>query len=153
MGYLYLNEVSHRFVQVSFTGAGSFVECGHIFVGKRINLPQNNISIGSFSYSYEDRSEIRQNRYGQKFIDELPMIKSLGGSIEFCTKDEQETLDDMFARHGKHEPLWMIIDKDSEAFNDGATKLSIYGYLDKVPSWSAAGGRTYTTSLSMDEVV
>lgn len=153
MGYSYINSVSHRFVEITFTGQGSYVEVGHIFIGKRISLTQNNISLESFNYGYEDQSQVRSNRYGQKFIDELPMIKTLSGSIEFCTKDEQETLDNMFIEHGKHQPLWIIIDKDGVGMNDGEAKLTLYGYLDSMPVWSANGGQHYSTSLKVEEVI
>lgn len=153
MGYAYITEVSHRFVEITFTGQGSYVEVGHIFIGSRINLTQQNLSIGSFEYSYQDKSRIRENEYGQKFINELPLVKSLGGTLEYCTQSEQETLDDMFIRHGKHEPLWMIVDRDGEAINEGASKLTIYGYLEAVPKWSAAGGKTYSASLSVKAAV
>lgn len=153
LGYSYITEVSHRFVEITFTGQGSYVEVGSIFIGKRINLSQNNLSIGSFSYGYRDQSRVRTNNYGQKFINELPIVKTLGGTIEFCTKAEQETLDDMFIRHGKHEPLWMIVDMNSESINEGASKLTVYGYLEAIPSWSATGGQTYNASLNVRQAI
>jgi hypothetical protein len=153
IGIVYLTSVSHRFVQISFTGQGSYVECGHIFIGERLNLTQNSISIGSFSYGYDDKSRVRENAYGQKFIDELPSVKFLGGSIEYCTKAEQELLDDMFIKHGKHEPLWVIVDKDGAGMNEGESKLTCYGYLDKSPVWSASGGQTFNTSIQIEQAI
>jgi len=149
MGLSYITEVTHRYVEISFIGQGSYVELGHIFIGKRINLTQNSFSISSFGYGYNDRSKVRTSEYGQKFINELPLVKSLSGTMEFCTKAEQETLDDMFIKHGKHEPLWVIVDKDSEAINEGATKLTAYGYMGGVPSWSASGGQTYNADIEI----
>lgn len=153
MGIAYITEENNRFIEITFTGQGSYVEVGHIFLGKRINLTQNNLSIGSFSYGYKDPSNIRRNVYGQKFINELPLVKSLGGTLEYCTQAEQETLDDMFIKHGKHEPLWMIVDKDGDAITGGASKLSIFGYIEEVPIWSASGGKTYNASLNIEAAV
>jgi len=153
MGYSYITTVVHRFVEITFTGQGSYVELGHVFIGERVNLPQNSVSISSFSYGYQDKSNIKSSQYGQKFINELPLVKSLGGDIEFCTLDETDTLDNMFISHGTHKPLWIIIDKDSEALTDGASKLTVYGYLKSMPSWSAAGGKTYNTSLTVTEAI
>lgn len=153
IGYEFITEVSHRFVEVTLTGTGSYVELSNIFIGKRINLTQNSFSISSFRYGYDDNSDVRQNRYGQAFIDELPLRKKLGGTIEFCTKSEQETLDDMFIKHGVHEPLWVIVDPNSDGMNVGQYKLAMYSYLEQVPEWSASGGQTYNASLDLRQVV
>ena len=153
MGIAYITSESNRFLEITFTGQGSYVEVGHVFAGKRINLTQNNLSIGSFSYGYRDLSKVRTNDYGQRFINELPLVKTLGGTLEYCILSEQETLDDMFIKHGKHEPLWMIVDMDGDAINGGASKLTIYGYLEAIPQWSASGGKTYNASLTVQEAV
>ena len=120
---------------------------------KGINITQNNFSISSFKYGYSDKSNVRPNRYGQKFIDKLPLRKILGGTIEFATKDEQETLDDMFLRHGIHLPLWVIIDDTSSGMNEGEFKLTMYSFLNQVPIWTASGGQTYNASLDLDQVI
>ena len=153
MGYSYITEVNHRFVQITFTGQGSYVEVGHIFIGSRVSLLYQNLTIDSFNYEYADKSKMTENDYGQVFINELPLVKSLSGSIEVCTKDEQETLDDMFIRHGIHEPIWMIVDKDGTGMNEGESKLTIYGYLKSVPRWGGKGGQHFDTSLSVKAAV
>lgn len=147
IGFAYITEVSHRFVEVTFTGQGSYVELGHIFIGKRINLPNQNLSISSFRYDYDDKSDSKENDYGQVFINERPLVKGLGGALETCDLGEQETLDNMFIKHGKHEPLWMIVDKDGVGMTDGDSKLTIYGYLSTVPKWTGRGGQHYNTTL------
>jgi hypothetical protein len=134
-------------------GSGGFAELGKVFVGKSINLPLNSLSIGSFSYGYNDKSIIKKNKYDQRFIDQLNKVKSLGGNIEFCTKDEQETLDNMMLDRGQSLPLWMIVDPDELAMNDGQYKLTIYGYMTNEISWSAAGGQLYTASIEMSQAI
>lgn len=153
IGYEFFTEVSHRFVEVTMTGTGSFAEMSNIFIGKRINLTQNSFSISSFKYGYDDNSQARENRYGQKFIDELPLRKTIFGTIEFATKAEQEILDDMFIRHGRHEPIWVIVDPNSDGMNEGQFKLAMYSYLNAFPKWSSTGGQTYTASVDLRQVV
>lgn len=147
IGYSYITEVSHRYVEITFTGQGSYVETGIIFIGKRITLETNNLSIASFNYEYSDKAATSESPYGQKFINERLLQKTIAGTIEFATKTEQQTLDDLFIRHGRHEPLVMIVDRDSEGMNEGATKLTIYGYLNRIPIWSATGGQTYNATI------
>jgi len=153
IGYVGFTEVSHRFAQLTLTGTGVYSELSNIFIGKKINITQNNLSIGSFRYGYTDKSVVRRNRYGQHFIDERNLVKFISGSIEYATKDEQETLDDMFIRHSRHEPVWMIVDQNSDGMNVGNYKLAIYGYLDRSPRWSANGGQTYTAQVRLLEAI
>lgn len=153
MGYEYFTSVDHRYVELTLTGTGSFVELSTIFLGKRIELLQNNLSISSFSYSHQDRSRVNENKYGTKFIDKLNKQKQVGGAIEHCIATEMDALDEMFIRHGISEPLWMIPDKDGTSFTDSEYKLTIYGYLSASPEWSASGGQTYSAEINMVQAI
>lgn len=149
MGYEYITEVSHRYVELTLTGTGVYAEVSNVFVGQRVELLQQNISIASFGYGFSDKSTKSSNKYGQQFIDARNKIKTLSGEIQYCIKSEQEELDDMFLRHGMSVPLWLIIDKDSSGMNDGQYKLTSYGYFEKMPTWSASGGQTYNTKIKV----
>lgn len=152
IGYKFITEVNHRYVELTLTAA-SFVELGKVFVGKAIDISNNGLAIGSFAYGRVDRSRIRQNRYGQKFIDALNKQKRIGGTIEYANQAEQSTLDDMFIRHGQSLPLWMIVDENAAAITEGDFKLTIYGYLEQDPSWSASGGQTYNASIDIRQAI
>lgn len=151
LGYLFFSTpVDHRYVELTLTGTGVYAELSNIFIGERIELMYQNLSIGSFSYGQDDKSDVKENDYGQKFVNKRNKIKYLSGDIDFASKKEQEILDNMFTRHGKSEPLWMIVDQNGEAMNDGVYKLTIYGYLPNRPNWSASGGQTYNSSIRVD---
>lgn len=152
-GFKFISEVSHRYAQVTLTGNGSYAELSNIFIGKRLNLPLNSFSISSFTYRNEDRSESQYNEYGQKFNNILNFQKRLAGTMEYCTKTEVEQLDEMFLYHGRHNPLWIILDEGSNAMNSGKYKLSMYGYMEKMPSWRADGGQLFTAGIEMDQVI
>ena len=151
MGYEYFTEVSHRYVELTLTGSGSYAEVSNLFIGKRIEIEQNNLSVDSFRYGYRDNSTTSNNKYDQMFIDKRNSTKFVGGTLEFCTKSEHETLDEMFRRHQRSEPLWMIVDKDGLGMNDGEWKTTVYGYLQDVPVWSAAGGQHYTSNVRVNQ--
>jgi hypothetical protein len=153
IGYDFITSVSHRYVEVTLTGTGSFAEVGRIFIGARTNLADNSLSVSSFRYAYEDRSRISSNRYGQKFIDELPLGKQISGRIEFANQTEQETIDDLYLKHGRHEPIWVIVDPDSDAINEGQFKLAMYSYFESQPVWVASGGQIYSTDVDFRQVV
>lgn len=152
IGYLFFDTpVDHRYVELTLSGTGVYVELSNIFIGERIELMYQNLSISSFNYGQDDKSDVDENDYGQRFINKRNKIKYISGDINFATKDEQEILDNMFTRHGVSEPLWMIVDQNGEAMNDGIFKLAIYGYLPTRPNWSASGGRTYNASVRVDQ--
>lgn len=153
IGFKSITQVSHRYVELTLIGSGGFTEIGNIFIGKGVNLPLNSYSISSFKYSYSDQANIRRNKYGQRFIDTRNNIKSISGTIEYCTKDEQETLDNMLLEHGQSYPLWVVLDPGSEAINDGKYKLTMYGYMENEISWSASGGQLYTIQIDMRQAI
>lgn len=153
IGYEFFTSVSHRYVQITITGTGSFVEVSKIFIGEKINLSDMSLSIDSFGFGYKDLSTSKNNEYGQRFINKRNKIKMLSGSFDFATLTEQETLDDMFNLHGTSEPLWIILDENSDAINEGQYKLAMYGYMDDMPKWSANGGQQYSSGINMSEVI
>ena len=153
MGYLFFTTEARRYVEITFTGSGSFVEVGAIFLAERIELPQNNLSTGSFKYINRDPSKVSKNRYSQRFIDELPLVKMLSGALQYCTVEEQFELDELFIKHGIHEPLFMVVDQDGAGMTEGQYKLSIYGYITKTPQWSASGGQLWNTSIEVEEAI
>lgn len=151
LGFKFFTPVAARYVEVTISGTGSYCEASNIYIGERINLINQNVSIGTFSYGFEDKSSVVENLYGQRFVDKRNSIKRLGGSIEFCIKSEQEVLDNMFSYHGKSKPLWLILDSNGDSIEDGEFKLSIYGYFTSRPRWSASGGQTYNTAIEIEQ--
>ena len=151
MGYEYITTVSHRYVELTLSGTGVYAELSNIFIGERIDIEQNNLSIDSFRYGYRDNSTTSNNKYDQLFIDKRNSTKFVGGTLQFCNKTEQSTLDEMFRRHQRNKSLWMIVDKAGAAMTDGQYKLTTYGYLQDVPLWSAAGGQHYTANIRVNQ--
>jgi hypothetical protein len=152
MGYVLLDaSVSHRYVELTLSGTGSYVELSNIFIGEKIEIEQNNLSIESFRYGYRDNSTTSNNDYDQLFINKRNNTKFVSGALQFCTKSEQETLDNMFIKHQRSESIWMIVDKESAGINDGKYKLTVYGYFQDVPLWSASGGQHYSCNVRVNQ--
>lgn len=153
IGFEFITEVTHRYVEITLAGTGSFNELGKVFIGQRINLPNQSLSIDSFRYRNIDQSSIKRNVFGQKFVNVRNYVKRIQGSLNHNTKAEQEILDDLYTFHGRHKPLWLILDQNSEAMNDGKFKLSFFCYFNRRVEWSASGGQTYSGEFSMEQVV
>lgn len=153
IGWEFITEETARYAEITMTGTGAYCEVGKIYIGDRINLPNQSISIDTFNYRQVDRSTVRRNLFGQKFIDTRNFLKRIAGTLKFCTKDEQETLDDLYIDRGRTKPLWIIMDETSNAMNDGKYRLSMYCYFTEAFQWTANGGQTYSSGVRMEQVV
>lgn len=153
IGWVSFPEVSHRFVEITLTGNGVYCELSNIFIGKANVLAFNNLSIESFRYRYQDRSDVKYNDNGQRFVDEKLFTKNIVGTIQYINTDELDQLDEIFLRHGRHSPLWMIVDPLGTAFNQSEYKLAIYGYFNEMPGFNAVSARHYNASIDMGQCV
>ena len=153
IGWLFITEETARYAEITLTGTGSYNEVGKIYIGDRINLPNQSVSVDTFTYRRLDNSTVRRNLFGQKFIDVRNFIMKLSGTIKFCTKDEQEILDDMYIDRGRTQPVWLILDEQGTAMNDGEYRLSMYCYLVEAFQWTASGGQHYSTGLALEQVI
>ena len=153
IGFVEFTDEAKRYVQIQIIGNGTYCELGKVFVGQSLQLSQQSISVDSFKYGYQERSNSQINDYGQKFINKRNKQKNIGGNLKYCNQVEQLALDDMFIYVGTSLPLWMILDPDSNAITEGASKLTIYGYLESMPDWSADGGQHYSTSIKINQVI
>ena len=153
IGFKAIPTISARYAEVTLTGTGSYSEIGKIFIGEKLNLPFNSIAISTFKMDRDDNSSVRSNEFGQKFIDIRNSVVGISGSIRNMNKEETDIIDDLFMRHGKNKPLWLVLDESGMAMIDGEYKLTAFVYLTSNPSFSAAGGSNYNVSLKMDLVV
>lgn len=152
MGLELFSQIDARYWELELIGVTE-VELGHIFIGPQVSLPQQNYSIGSFSYLHTDNSTIRNNEYGQSFIDVRNIQKKLRGRIEYANKEEMEILDDMFKFHGRNKPLWVVVDSESLSASDGSYRFTTYGYMEQFPQWQAQGGQHYSASMTIKEAI
>ncbi len=150
-GFKFFTEASFRFWKITLTGNGSFAELSNIFLGKRTDFTQNAISIDSFSYQNEDNAKVRINRYGQRYIDKVNDLKVIKGSIKFLNQSEFDSLNDIFNRHGKTEPIWLITDSNGGSATDGEFLFSLYGYFSRREAFSASGFGIYSSRIAVEQ--
>lgn len=152
-GWSFITEETARYAEITLTGTGSYNEVGKIYIGDRINLPYQSISVDTFTYRNLDQSEMRRSLTGQKFIDIRNFMRKINGTLKFCTKDEMETLEDLYLDKGRTAPFWFIMDENSEAMNDGKYRLSMYCYFIEAFQWTANGGRHYSSGITLEQVI
>jgi hypothetical protein len=126
-------EESYRFWRLTFS-SGSYVEVANVFIGKQKLIgtsPANrSISLG-WSYQSGDRSTIQENRYGQKFIDEIARQKAFTFQFEILSKDELDDFLEMYDRNGKTIPFYVRIGCDNMINNKN--RFSGLVYFEEMP--------------------
>ncbi len=152
-GFKLFDVAVFRFWKLELTNTAGFCEVSNIYIGKKTEISDNAISVDSFSYSQNDNSNISKNEYGQKFIDVRNTIMSLGGTVKYANSSEFETLNDIHVYHGKHTPIWFILDPDGTMSNNSQYLFSGYFHFAKDFNWKSSGPRLFDITIELEEAV
>lgn len=151
-GFVLVSQASYRYAKLTLTGT-SFCELSNLYVGSRTELTNNNIDMGSFSYSLVENFKSKPNNYGQFFIDKYNTTNTMTGVIKYVNSSEFDQLNNMYTEVGNTIPIWFMLDSDSCLGTDTEFLFSGYFYLDGSLSWKTVAPSLYDTSLSFIEVV
>lgn len=151
LGHAFFTESDCRYWRFTLSNSGNYVELANVFLGRGIYLQNNNIDYG-WKYQNEDNSKIERNRYGQAFIDKANNIKSLQLKFNLLTKDELKILNEVFERHGKFEPVWIILDPDETIYEDMELFAGQF-YFKERPEYLNSGFSLYNVDFSLNEVI
>lgn len=152
-GFKFFTPVAFRFWKIECTSTESFVELSNIYLGSRTTIVDNGLSTDSFNYKVDDNSEISENQFGQRFIDKKNQVESISGSFQYLNKEESEQLADVYAKHGRHTPLWIVLDPDSCLATDGKFIYTGNFYLNNDFSLTGAGPALYNLSIALRQVI
>ncbi len=140
---------TYRYWRLTLVGTADYVEVGKIFLGSSVSLTSNNIDIG-FEHGQRSLSTTVTGRYGQRFIDTIPGVKTFKGSIGLMTMAEQATIEEMYAYCDVSEPVWLVLDPD-ELIVTNKDVLSGYFYFAERPSFKSDFFGLYSTSFGLEE--
>lgn len=138
---------SYRFWRLTFSGA-SYVELSKVFIGKKQLIGAGRSINYGWQFLDNDNSIVQINRYGQKFIDELPSQKRIGASFSNLTKDEIDDFFSVYDYNQKTKPFFMYFDCDILNNNK---RLFGYYYLDEKPTISNPFFSLYNLDLVTTE--
>jgi len=140
---------SYRYWRLSASGT-SYVELSRIYLGLRNTINDRSINYG-WKYDLDDRSKIKENRYGQKFSDLINRRK--GFNFQFSNLDKT-AVDEWFKLHdynGITIPFFMKI--GCEGILNDLDRFSGQVYLDKVPSITNKFYALYDLDVSTTEAL
>jgi hypothetical protein len=149
LGYKIFTQQDYRFARLNLTSALGYCELSKIFMGKHIDLGRG----PSFNWSYQNKdiSTVRENRYGQKFIDIIGRQKVLNISLNLLNKEQLDQVFEIYDDKGTTKPLFITIGDDTMV-NDHR-RFSGMVYINSVPTITNTSFGRYSLSLSFEEAM
>lgn len=139
---------TYQYARLVLTNATSPVELSKLFIGQDTYLEGVCFSY-PLNFRYNNRSIATQNRYGQKFFDEINTQKELKGSIPSMNKTELDVLLGVIDYASFTKPIWLNFDA-TNMMND-ANRISGYYYLVDDPELTLQAGNFWNVNLSLAE--
>jgi hypothetical protein len=147
LGYKLFTQQNYRFARLNLTSALGYCELSKVFLGKHIDLWRG----PNFNWSYQNKdiSTVKENRYGQKFIDIIGRQKVLNISLTLLNKDQLDQIFSLYDDKGTTKPFFVTIGDD--AMVNDHRRFSGMVYLNSVPTITNTSFGRYSLSLSMEE--
>lgn len=142
-------EQNFRFWRLVITGA-SYVELSKVFIGKKISPTTNSIDYG-WSYSDNDLSSIKRNRYGQQFSDEITGQKSVNFSFRLLNKTEVDEIFQVYDYNRRVRPFFMRIGDGSNLILNNENRFAGYFFMDRIPRVRNPAFALYDMSMRLLE--
>jgi hypothetical protein len=133
-----------------FSSTLTYCEIANFFIGKRIELDNNDITY-PISYRQVTRRTENENRFGQKFIDEINTQKIFSGSINTMTQNEVDQILEMADFNSITRPVFVAFESSS-ILND-VDRLNGMYYLAADPQLEFDQGNYWNVSLSFEEAL
>lgn len=149
-GYLDLSLTpqEYRFWRVTITGAAPYLELSRIFIGQEIGLMRS-INL-NWSIQNRDLSSRVSNRYGQIFVDRITPQRDLRIGFSNLTVEQNEVLNNSMNYHGKHTPIWVVLDPESK-FSTNQGYLAGQFHFADVPQVNNPFFRRFGTNIRLLE--
>lgn len=144
---------SYRYWRISASSSGDYVALQNIYLGKSLEITTNSIEYG-WELRSRDQSRVTKNKYGQPFIDDIAVQRTLRASFTLLNKDELTSLDDMFRVAKTTKPIWFqVFDTESTTVvNDGELFL-LHGRLRRQPSYRNSNFGLFESGFELEEIL
>lgn len=148
VNYNWASLQNYRYARLVLTNATAPIELSKLFIGQATYLESICFSY-PLNFRYNNRSIATQNRYGQKFFDEINTQKEVKGTIPSMNKTELDTLLGMIDYASFTSPIWLNFDATNMMVD--ANRISGYYYLADDPELTLQAGNFWNVNLSLVE--
>jgi hypothetical protein len=140
---------SYQYARIVFTSSLSYCEISNLFIGESLAIgDQRGINYG---WTYQDRelSRITENRYSQKFVDQLPRQRQIGFQFTNLNKDEIDDIFEIYDSKSTTSPFFMRLGCDD--MSNDFERFSGMFYLNSVPTITNTNFNKYSISIQIEE--
>jgi hypothetical protein len=151
LGFKEFTTQNYRFARIVLTSTLGYCELAKIFIGKEITFTNNmGIDLG-WTYQDKELSTVKENRYGQKFVDVIARQKQFAFSIRSMDKTELDQMLEIYDEKGSTKPFFVRIG-DNSMIND-SDRFSGMVYLTAIPQITNKSFGLYDMSMNLEEAM
>lgn len=146
-GYKVFTQQDYRFCKLSLTSSLGYCELSKLFIGKHIDLGRG----PNFNWTYQDKdlSIVKENRYGQRFVDVIQRQKALSIQLNLLDKTQLDQIFDLYDSKSTIKPFFVVIGDDNMVSDH--RRFSGMVYLNAMPTIINTSFGRYSISMQMEE--
>jgi hypothetical protein len=138
-----------RIVTIDPQNPNLYVELGGVVLAKATVLTQPPEK--GFTFDVVDQSKQQRNTFGHEYVDEYPLLKSVGISYKVLQYADVKTLDRMFRRNGVKIPVMVVIDEAEDCFDKD--HYIVWGKFQNNLSTTQEINLLFNTDLRITEIL
>lgn len=140
-----------RFWRIVMTSTLGYCEIANVFLGKATKMTTNGVGY-NWNYVNRDLSIVAENRYKQKFIDDIGTRKELSNlSFSIMDKDEMDVIHDVYDANRLVKPFFIYFPLETDSLVNNDDRYNGMYYFKAEPSFSNINSGYYNTTLSLEE--
>ena len=142
---------SYRFWRIVLTSTIGYCEIANLFLGTAIEITTNGVGY-NWLYKNNDLSDIKTNRYGQRFIDDIGTQKQLSGlQFQVMDKDEMDKIFSVYDVNRTVKPFFVYFPLEADSLSNNDNRYNGFYYFVSSPSFANINSGYYNTSLDLIE--
>jgi hypothetical protein len=142
---------NYRFARLVMTSTLGYCELSKVFIGKKIAFDSGiGIDLG-WSYQDQDLSAMKENSYGQKFVDVKTRRRRISFSIKSLNPDELDQVLEIYDAKSNNKPFFIRLGCD-DMINDKDRFSGMY-FMDSVPPITNKSFALYDISQTLEEAM
>ena len=149
VGFKSFTQQDYRFCRLSLTSTLGYCELSKIFIGKELNLGKG----PNFNWTYQDKdlSIIKENRYGQRFVDIITRQKQVNMAFSLLNKDQLDKIFQIYDEKSTTKPFFFSVGC-STMIND-PNRFAGMVYLNSIPVITNTSFGRYSLSMTLEEAM
>ena len=149
VGLKEFTQIEYRFARIRMTSTLGFCELSKIFIGKKVNIPDDKSINFGWTYADKELSTVRQNRYAQKFVDIISRQREFNFNFSLLDKDQLDAIFEVYDRQGTTKPFFIKIGDD--AISNTPERFASMVYMTSVPQVTNDFFNRFSMSFSVEE--